>query len=163
MKNDLSEIVLALGSNIGNRENNLADALNYIKNYLNEPIAMSKIYESLPVDFLNQPSFLNLVVAYQVQKNFNPLELLEITQNIEGKIGRNKTIPKGPRKIDIDILFINDLKYDDDRLTIPHPEIYNRDFVYYPLLEIKHCTTKIHLESKIIPPENRLKNLKMCP
>jgi len=160
MKSDSSEIILALGSNIDDRLENLNRALTELEKVFGRPKAVSSIYESIAVDYLEQPNFFNLVVIYEVAKVLNPLAILKTTQSIEKKLGRIKLIPKGPRNIDIDILFIGDTNYNDDELTIPHASIYHRDFVYYPLKEIEHLASKRKIITTGVPPLNRLKIIK---
>ena len=136
MRQDNNYAILALGSNIKSRKANLKTALGKIKEVIGPIVSISSIYESDPVDYLKQERFLNLVLKVQINKRLNPISLLNLTQSIEQNMGRIKTIPKGPRNIDIDILYFNDEVYQDDRLTIPHPAIYDRPFVLIPLVDI---------------------------
>lgn len=94
----------------------------------------SSIYESEPVGFLEQPWFLNVVI--RIESKLTPRKLLRYCQSIEERLGRKREIPKGPRTIDIDILFYADLVVAEPDLTIPHPEIANRRFVLEPMNEI---------------------------
>jgi 2-amino-4-hydroxy-6-hydroxymethyldihydropteridine diphosphokinase len=124
-------IFLELGSNIGDRVSNLKDAIKL----LGLPIvALSSLYETEPVDYLNQPWFLNQVL--QCETSFHPLKLLEECQKVENELGRTREILKGPRTIDIDLLFYNDEILKTQELTIPHPAIPQRRFVLIPLAEI---------------------------
>jgi 2-amino-4-hydroxy-6-hydroxymethyldihydropteridine diphosphokinase len=124
-------IFLGLGSNIGDRAANLKDAIKL----LGIPIvAISSMYETEPVDYLDQPWFLNQVL--QCETSFHPLKLLEQCQKVENELGRTRAISKGPRIIDIDLLFYNDEVMNTAELTIPHPSIPQRKFVLVPLAEI---------------------------
>jgi 2-amino-4-hydroxy-6-hydroxymethyldihydropteridine diphosphokinase len=124
-------IFLGLGSNIGDRGAYLKDAIKI----LGLPIvAESSVYESEPVDYLNQPWFLNQVL--QVETTFHPLKLLAECQKVEEQLCRTREISKGPRTIDIDLLFYNDEILSTPELTIPHPAIPQRRFVLVPLNEV---------------------------
>ncbi len=126
---------LSLGSNLGNREQNLVRASAELAGAGVTIVASSSIYETEPQDFADQPPFLNSVLA--VESDLSPFPLLRLTQRIESAIGRTPSeIPKGPRLIDIDILLLGTFIVDDERLTIPHPRMLNRRFVLEPLLEI---------------------------
>ena len=131
------EIILALGSNIGEKKKNLESAISLLTDKLGPSIAQSTIISSEPVDYIDQPKFLNMVVAFNTSKDLSPRRLLEITQSVEKEMGRIKVIPKGPRNIDIDILYFGNFKVNETDLIIPHPEIRKREFVINPLLEIK--------------------------
>lgn len=121
------ELVLALGSNIGDRQSNLNKAKELLKNHF-ELVKESQILNSAPVDYLDQSDFLNQVIQFETNLD-DPQEILKITQSIEKKMGRVKVIPKGPRNIDIDIIFLGTKKVDLPNLTIPHPEWKKRYFV----------------------------------
>lgn len=124
-------ILLGLGSNISDRAANLKDAIKL----LGLPIvAMSSVYETEPVDYLNQSWFFNQVL--QCETSFHPLKLLAECQRVEKELGRTREISKGPRTIDIDLLFYNDEILNTPDLTIPHPAIPQRRFVLVPLAEI---------------------------
>lgn len=157
MKHHSMQIILALGSNIGSRYENLLRAQTELHKCFGEPVSTSKIYESIPVDYLSQPSFLNMVILYEVHEKITPGEVLKITQGIEIQLGRKKEIPKGPRNIDIDILFINDKVVCSERLQIPHPEISYRDFVIYPLQEIRSSAKKMTIPKPSPNRPNRLR------
>lgn len=132
MKN-AKRIVLALGSNVGNRRENLVRALAEIENFA-RILSRSKIYETAPVGFADQRDFLNAAVLCETQ--FEPLDLLEFCKSAEARLGRTKTFPNGPREIDIDIIFYEGRAYSDAALQIPHPRWSERDFVLAPLADI---------------------------
>ncbi len=127
-------LVLALGSNLGDRHSHLANARKLIDQHFSITHC-SKIYRSEPVDIINQPEFLNQVVQCQPTK-FSPLEILSITQAIEQQEGGHSAIPKGPRHLDIDILFIGHQVVNLKNLIVPHPSIKERSFVLLPLREL---------------------------
>ena len=124
-------IFLGLGSNIGDRFSNLKDAIRLLD--LKTEIA-SSVYETDPVEYLEQPKFLNQVI--QVTTILPPVDLLSRCQEVEQKLGRTREIDKGPRTIDIDLLFYNDEIIVSEFLKLPHPGIPNRKFVLVPLNEI---------------------------
>ncbi|MDD5094568.1 MAG: 2-amino-4-hydroxy-6-hydroxymethyldihydropteridine diphosphokinase [Dehalococcoidia bacterium] len=129
----MNEVYLSLGSNLGDRESNLDKALQLLA----QSVAVQKtssIYETEPLDYPDQPSFLNMV-CFGTTGN-DPLELLSLAKEIENQIGRISSFPSGPRVIDIDILFYNDQVIETENLIIPHPRIGERAFVLVPLAEI---------------------------
>jgi len=97
-------------------------------------VRRSAVYETEPQDYLDQPRFLNMAV--EVETDLAPRELLALIQSIESALGRQRTIPKGPRTIDLDILFYGDIVMTTAELEIPHPRIAQRRFVLDPLAEI---------------------------
>jgi 2-amino-4-hydroxy-6-hydroxymethyldihydropteridine diphosphokinase len=123
----------SLGSNLGDRESHLRDALARLE--ANGCIvALSSFYETEPVDFTDQAWFLNCAVALETTQP--PEELLASILRIEQQMGRERTQRKGPRIIDIDILLFDDAIIDSPALTIPHPAMHERRFVLQPLAEI---------------------------
>jgi 2-amino-4-hydroxy-6-hydroxymethyldihydropteridine diphosphokinase len=131
----MENIYLCMGSNVGNRENYLREAINEFKNDNSIKIKnISSVFETEPVGVINQPLFLNLVL--DIKTSYLAEELLYICKNIEKKIGRISRNKWHEREIDIDIIFFNDMIIETDTLTIPHPELYNRQFVLIPLSEI---------------------------
>lgn len=131
--NNLSSIYLSLGSNIGNRENNLKLALKELSEILRIK-KISSIYETEPLLYQKQDNFLNIVVEVSY---FDEAEsLLKNIKDIEKKMGRKATFRFGPRIIDIDIIFFNGKEINDENLTIPHKEWKNRLFVIAPLYEV---------------------------
>jgi len=131
--NNLSSIYLSLGSNIGNRENNLKLALKELSEILRIK-KISSIYETEPLLYQKQDNFLNIIVEVSY---FDEAEsLLKNIKDIEKKMGRKATFRFGPRIIDIDIIFFNGQEINDESLTIPHKEWKNRLFVIAPLYEV---------------------------
>ena len=130
---DLATAYLCLGSNLGEREENLRQALTRLSVKVN-PEKVSSVYETEPVGYEEQPLFLNLVC--RVTTNLTPEELLHLAKDIETKMGRVPSFPNAPRIIDIDILFYEDKIMDTLNFTIPHPRLQERAFVLIPLAEI---------------------------
>ncbi|MDM8531990.1 2-amino-4-hydroxy-6-hydroxymethyldihydropteridine diphosphokinase [Anaerolineales bacterium HSG25] len=129
----MANIYLALGTNMGNRLANLRQAITALAPMVTVT-ATSSVYETAPVYVTNQPNFLNMVLA--AQTTLTPDELLTYLKTLETTIGRQKTIRYGPRKIDLDILFYDQLMLETPILQIPHPRLTERAFVLAPLLEI---------------------------
>jgi 2-amino-4-hydroxy-6-hydroxymethyldihydropteridine diphosphokinase len=130
----LTIIYLGLGSNLGDRENNLRSALQELDAPELRLRRTSRIYETEPVGFLDQPLFLNLVAEFETE--LAPRAVLERTQDAERKLGRVRTLKNGPRTVDVDILLFGDLICDDPGLTIPHPRYRERRFTLEPLAEL---------------------------
>ncbi len=126
-------VFIGLGTNLGDRQENLARALEYIKKII-EIENLSSIYETQPVGYEDQGWFLNMVIKGST--NLSARQLLAKLQAIEAKMGRARIINKGPRIIDLDILFYSNEIIVSDDLRVPHPEIQNRHFVLRPLNEI---------------------------
>ena len=129
-----SRVYLSLGSNVGDREANLRVAIATLADAGVSVRKTSAIYETEPVDFLEQPWFLNCVVEGQTQRG--PRPLLVALRGIEARMGSVKPIPKGPRLIDIDLLLYGDRIIDTPELQVPHPRMTQRRFVLVPLAEI---------------------------
>jgi 2-amino-4-hydroxy-6-hydroxymethyldihydropteridine diphosphokinase len=126
-------VYLSLGSNLGDRELNLRTAISCLSE-LGEVTKISSFYETEPVEFIEQPWFLNCAV--ELQTSLTPQELLHGLLALERQMGRERLRPKGPRLIDLDILLFNDLTLHEPGLTIPHPALHERRFVLEPLAEI---------------------------
>ena len=124
---------LSLGSNIEDRKLNLKTAIKKIEK-LGEIAKKSAIYETEPVDYKEQSRFLNLAIV--IETELSPSELIIKLQGIEQEMGRIKEIAKGPRNIDIDIIFYNHEIINQKNLQIPHPSYEKRNFVLTPMAEI---------------------------
>ena len=131
----MTQIYLALGSNLGDREALLNEAIDRLAKEGVETLRRSSIIETAPAYVLDQPHFLNMVI--EAQTEHSAFELLQRTQKVEREMGRKKIIDKGPRNIDIDILYFGSLTLKSPDLTIPHPHIHERPFVLIPLGELK--------------------------
>lgn len=132
----MSVCYLGIGSNLGNRRENIKSAIEKIRILKDtRVIKVSKIIETSPVAGpRRQGKFLN--AALKISTAFVPSTLLKKLKEIEKELGRKKTVRYGPRAIDLDILFYADKVIDKKELKIPHPKILERDFVVRPLLEI---------------------------
>jgi len=126
-------VYLSLGSNVGDREQNLRTAIAKLGE-LGEVIAVSSFYETEPVEFTQQPWFLNCAVA--VRTELMPKLFLAKIQAIEQEMGRRRVQPKGPRTLDIDILLFGNSVINAQQLEVPHPSMHERRFVLAPLVEI---------------------------
>ena len=127
-------IYLSLGSNLGDRAANLERAVEALAEIGVHVLRRSSIYETEPVDFLAQPWFLNCVV--EAETSLEPRQLLEGLQAIERKLGSKKLVPRGPRILDLDILFYETAVIHEAGIEIPHPRLTERRFVLVPMAEI---------------------------
>jgi len=127
-------VYLSVGSNIGDREANLREAIATLPPLGVRVQQLSAIYETEPVDFLDQPWFLNCVV--EAETDLGPDALLQVLRAIELQLGNKKEFAKGPRKIDLDILLYGSETIATPDLQIPHPRMLHRRFVLTPLAKI---------------------------
>jgi 2-amino-4-hydroxy-6-hydroxymethyldihydropteridine diphosphokinase len=127
-------VYLSLGSNIGDREGNLREALDQLEGAGVRIVRVSPVYETEPVDFTAQRWFLNLAV--EAETELFPMQLLARTQKIERALGRVCLVPKGPRTIDIDILLYGKAVIRSEALEVPHPRMAERRFVLAPLADL---------------------------
>lgn len=130
-------IFLSLGSNLGDRGENIKQALIALENWGMKVVRASSLYETEPIGFHDQSHFYNMVVRVQTDKT--PEELLKILHAVELTLGRKRGLEEvrfGPRTIDIDILFYGDQILDKTGLIIPHPRLHERKFVLAPMAEI---------------------------
>jgi len=129
------ESYLSLGSNLGDRLGYLKEGLDLVLTLPDTNLLkISAVYETEPVDFADQPRFLNLAAC--IHTKLEPHELLHLLKDLERKIGRVHRDRWSAREIDIDIIFYGDYKIDSDDLIIPHPRAHLRKFVLQPLSEI---------------------------
>lgn len=126
-------VYLSLGSNLGDREAHLREAITHL-GAAGHIVSASWLYETEPVEVTDQAWFLNCAVALETAAS--PEELMAAILRIEQQMGRKRTQRKGPRIIDIDILLFDDAIVDSPALTIPHPAMQERRFVLQPLAEI---------------------------
>ncbi len=131
----MNNVYLSLGSNIDDREQYLYDAYHLIKsdNRVYE-IKRSSIYETEPVGYLDQESFLNM--AIYIKTDYSPFEVLDLCASVEKTLNRKRLIRWGPRTIDVDILLFNEEIIKEADLIIPHERMLERAFVLVPLKEI---------------------------
>lgn len=134
MLSDKKTTYLLLGSNLGDREKRIADALDLLNERVGKVVRVSSIYETAAWGKTDQPGFLNLAV--EVDTALYPTQLLETVLKIETDLGRVRHEKWGSRLIDIDIILYGEEVVDQDYLQIPHPEMQNRKFVLLPLSEI---------------------------
>ena len=127
-------VYLSLGSNIEDRRKYIEAAKKELLKLKIAIVKESSWYRTEPVGVKNQSWFLNQVI--KIKTSLPPLKLLFFGKNIESKLGRVSRGPKGPREIDIDILFYNNIQINSSELVVPHPDIQNRRFVLVPLAEI---------------------------
>lgn len=125
---------LHLGSNKGDRTSYLSNAIKQITAKIGQVTDQSAIYQTEPWGKKDQDDFLNM--AIKVESNLAPEDALNAAKKIETDMGSEKKEKWGPRIIDIDILYCDDLILEKDNLVIPHPHIYERNFVLIPLMEI---------------------------
>jgi 2-amino-4-hydroxy-6-hydroxymethyldihydropteridine diphosphokinase len=129
-------VYIALGSNIGDRAAYLEEAIDRLQRENDiEVVATSSIYETEPIGYVDQQSFLNMVI--QIHTNLSPEKLLATTQAIEETCGRKRDIRWGPRTIDLDILLFDQQNMKIENLCIPHPRMFERAFVIVPLYELE--------------------------
>jgi 2-amino-4-hydroxy-6-hydroxymethyldihydropteridine diphosphokinase len=126
-------VIIALGTNLGDRPANLRAALAAFGPEITIT-AESAIYETEPWGYADQPAFLNMVV--RAETDLSPPDLLTRLKGLESSLGRLPTFRNGPRQIDLDILFYDDLTLDTPPLVIPHPRLHERAFVLVPLADI---------------------------
>lgn len=155
---------LALGTNLGDKVLNLNEAINEISKRIGRITSQSAFYTSEPWGFQSENNFVNGVI--RVETELKPLELLQKTQEIEIYLGRRSKSNNqeySDRIIDIDLLIIDQIVFENEKLTLPHPHILARDFVYVPLLEIEpsliHPTYKKPI-NQLISEKHTLEKLK---
>ena len=124
---------LALGTNLGDRFANLQAAIHALPAAV-RVLDQSPVYETLPWGLTDQPAFLNMVIRGETR--LPPLELLKNLKDLETRLGRTPTVRWGPRLIDIDILFYDELVLNTPELTLPHPHLHERAFVLVPLADL---------------------------
>lgn len=127
-------MILALGSNLGERFENLHQALKDVSLRVSI-IKTSSVYETPPWGYIDQPVFFNQVLSGYT--SLNPVELLTFVKNIENNMGRVNNFQNGPRLIDVDILLFGEQIINSEILVIPHPRMLERGFVMLPLAEIE--------------------------
>lgn len=131
----MNQSYLSLGSNMGDRFEMLRQAVFRLSKFPAITVTrISSLYETDPVGFTEQESFLNMVV--QLETELDAFELLDVCQEIERNLNRKRLVRWGPRTIDLDILLYNRDSIESDRLIVPHPRMEKRAFVLVPLLEL---------------------------
>ncbi len=151
-------VYLGLGSNMGERRELMMQAIEMLTQSLGRPIQLSAIMETEPWGFSSPNKFLNMVALFST--NIPPLELLDITEGIECRLGRRvKSLGDGEysdRPMDIDILLYGDKVIESPRLTVPHPRMHERPFVLVPLAQIAPDLVHPALNKSLLELRNRL-------
>lgn len=148
---------IGIGSNVGNRIENIRKAVNLItENKEIEIVAGSSVYESIPFGNRKQNNFYNAVI--KIHTSLTQYELFELLKKFEQKLGRLRMEHWGPREIDLDILLFDDLILSDDVLTLPHKGMHLRDFVLLPLAEIDKTIVHPILKISITQLLNQIKD-----
>ena len=131
----MNKAYLGLGTNMGDKQAYLKEACKIISDNTNINIVkISKVYKTKAWGYTNQDDFLNICI--EVDTNLSPEELLEVCHEVENKLNRVRVIRWGPRTIDVDILFFNNIISTDENLILPHPRIKERAFVLIPLMDL---------------------------
>ena len=148
----MNKAYLGLGTNMGDRLEYLNSACRILSQYENINITnKSKIYETKAWGYTDQADFLNMCL--EIETSLDEFQLLEVCGQVEQKLNRERIIRWGPRTIDVDILFFNDIILNNEKLSIPHPRISERAFVLIPLMDlntnlvIKNKTIDVYLDS----------------
>ncbi len=131
----MNKVTLSIGSNLGDREDNLSKAIKLIEENGEKVIQKSPIYETEPVGYQEQGEFLNQALEIESKKEIK--ELIQDFQEIEKKLKKDKKVENGPRTIDIDILYYNSEIINEANLNVPHPRMHERLFVLKPLNDIQ--------------------------
>lgn len=153
----MHDVYIAVGSNQGNKELNISSALKLLDVDPNiEVISISTLIETVPVGGPDgQDNFLNGV--FKIKTSYEPDELLQYLNFIENKLGRVRTVRNAPRTVDLDILLFDELILETEKLTIPHPRMFERDFVLIPFLEI--APNIINQNKLVIPYKDQIQSI----
>ncbi|PKP81573.1 MAG: 2-amino-4-hydroxy-6-hydroxymethyldihydropteridine diphosphokinase [Alphaproteobacteria bacterium HGW-Alphaproteobacteria-18] len=131
----MAEAALSLGSNLGDRQAHLAGAVRALEAWDGVRVtAVSSLWETPPWGIEDQPHFLNACVL--IETSLSPIEVLDACLAIEREHGRERSLRWGPRTLDMDVLYYDDVEVDEERLILPHPRMLLRSFVLAPLAEI---------------------------
>ncbi len=128
-------IVIATGTNLGNRKVNLQKAKEILSSHF-QFLEESRIYESPAVDYLQQPDFYNQVLVFKTP-DLQAEQVMSLLLEVEKLMGRTREVLRGPRIIDLDLLFFDFIHHNSDHLTLPHPRLFERSFVVLPLQELQ--------------------------
>ncbi len=152
----MTKVFLGLGSNLGDREKNIKEAVRQLQESgIAGEMRTSSLYETEPEGIKEQPLFLNAIL--EMETDLSPRDLLDMLQAIEKRLGRKKVQKWGPRIIDLDILLYGDLILREEDLEIPHPLLAKRSFVLDPLAEIAPGTIHPRLKMTISDLRDNLK------
>ncbi|RLA65069.1 MAG: 2-amino-4-hydroxy-6-hydroxymethyldihydropteridine diphosphokinase [Epsilonproteobacteria bacterium] len=131
-------LFIGLGTNLGDKKQNLAQAEIHLQAHF-KLISKSQTYSSPAIDYLDQPDFHNQVIEFELP-DLSPNEVMKILLKVENDMGRQRHIPKGPRIIDLDLLFFGAQTFKSSLVEIPHPRSFERSFVILPLMELPGFT-----------------------
>ncbi|MFS0874125.1 2-amino-4-hydroxy-6-hydroxymethyldihydropteridine diphosphokinase [Paenibacillus xylanilyticus] len=164
---EYSEAYIALGANLGDREQTLLEALTLLDAHPNIVVLRcSSLYETEPVGYVDQPSFLNMAAA--VQTNLAPEQLLTELLEVENRLGRVRDIRWGPRTVDLDLLWMDGESRDTELLQLPHPRMGERAFVLVPLSdivpegELSGLYTYVHTSLSVLDGKDGIQLWKTC-
>ena len=135
-RNNLS-LIIATGSNLGDRLKHLERAICALSEHF-QLLAKSRVYRSKAVDYGDQPDFFNQILEFQLPLQWTPEQVMEQLLELEKEQGRTREIARGPRTIDLDLLFWADAEIDLPQLKVPHPRLFERSFVVRPLRELPY-------------------------
>lgn len=162
-----SEAYIALGANLGDREETLLEALSLLDEHPHIfVLRCSSLYETEPVGYVDQPAFLNMAVAIQVM--LTPEQLLTELLDIENRLGRVRDIRWGPRTVDLDLLWMQGETRDTELLQLPHPRMGERAFVLVPLSdivpedEVSGLYTFVHASLSVLDGKDGIQLWKTC-
>ncbi|WFR63640.1 2-amino-4-hydroxy-6-hydroxymethyldihydropteridine diphosphokinase [Paenibacillus amylolyticus] len=162
-----SEAYIALGANLGDREQTLFEALSLLDEHPHIfVLRCSALYETEPVGYVDQPAFLNMAVAVQVR--LTPEKLLTELLDIENRLGRVRDIRWGPRTVDLDLLWMHGETRDTELLQLPHPRMGERAFVLVPLSdivpegEVSGLYTFVHSSLSVLDGKDGIQLWKTC-
>ncbi len=130
----MKTVYLSLGSNVGDRERSLQNAIDLLGSPGLRILRSSSVYETEPLEFRAQGWFLNLVL--EAESGLFPIQMLHKIQRVEKELGRRRIVAKGPRSIDVDILLFGKFVVETPDLVIPHPRMHERRFVLEPMAEL---------------------------
>ena len=149
-------VIIAIGSNLGNRFYYIQKALRSLQNFFGTEFKVAPVYESSPWGLTQQPRYLNTVVTFKTHRS--PQEILNQCMKIELEYGRERITKWGARTLDLDIILFDQLIVKTPDLTLPHPHMEHRDFVLQPLIDL--FPDIIHPKSQI-PLKNYLSKLEL--
>lgn len=132
---DVATAYIAIGSNLGDRARSLYDGVRLLVAATGAAARLSPLYETAPVGYADQPTFLNGAVELSGELP-PPGDLLDLCLGIEASLGRERTVANGPRTLDLDLLLYDDAVVRSERLTLPHPRMHERAFVLVPLADL---------------------------
>ena len=129
------KVLIALGSNLSEPVNQIQNAINYLNKQSGvKVVAVSRLYRTAPVGYIDQPDFVN--AAVHIETDLTPMVLLQMLNRIEAEFGRERSFQNAPRTLDLDIIDYHNQVWQTERLSLPHPRAHERAFVLAPLADI---------------------------